>query len=399
MNSADLLSRIGPPKSPISPVKSKEDKKQLLSSLGTLDPPNQLRLALALGVPPANELLAADTIILALSFDDCWRFTRQLSSVRRSVDATGLFSALRSFLRLQSKPNIKQWIKGLMSVAKQWQGKDSAFPNPATVEEFLGLIGVLLQGPVPVGVWRSRKGTEDKNQLAEVLDVCFALCQGSPTVKSLSQCADILAAAVRTHSLGLTELNDDRYLDPVGVLWTALVERLNPAVRSASLDDVAMLLQALSTFPGRATKFQELVRTLLDGRAQFDSASVALIAKFDGANENADMELTLERSLTDDIETSELARVLIRAWDAAARSTTSEELLRELSSTLDRLFGIRLFGVVGDRSEYHHMIHEFESQAVVGKTVVVLRPGVERVSKQLTTVVFKAVVKPAQESA
>ena len=68
-----------------------------------------------------------------------------------------------------------------------------------------------------------------------------------------------------------------------------------------------------------------------------------------------------------------------------------------MSTTLERLFGIKAFGKLGETGEDETRTHEFEPEAEISDAAVVVCPGILMVTPDEALVIFKAVVNAKRE--
>lgn len=401
MEPIDVKSRLGTPRSPIRPVKKKEERAALLTSMTMLEPLVQLRLCLAVGTRPPVELLTSQHISSALQLDDCWKFARLLAVPERSIDALAVLTAARSLMQTQGRPNVRRWARGLLSFAKLWQtGIPRAVPTEATAGAFLSVAASLLDHRAEAATWSMGKSAPPKQMLTDLVQISLELTKLYPTVGSLTLGSDLLTRAVNRHSFDPDALSmpPEEKLGAADALWIALSTELDRALVSIRLSDVQALLRAMASFPAKQREFGEVVATHLAKPDSLDRACVQVLSQYAESTGGEDTALEFAPGLHEDVETTELARLMMKAWDVAARLAPGGELAEEVTTTLSRLFGLKLIGEADQTAQYHPAIHEFEHGAGVSDVVRVVRPGVQRVTTNKSSVIFKAVVRAATEN-
>jgi hypothetical protein len=403
MDLKDAKARLGSLRSPIKTARKKEERSALLSSMEMLDPLEKLRLCLSTGVRPPAELLIPECISSAIQLDDCWKFASLLSTQEKIIDASGALSAYQILMRAQSRPQVKQWSKGLLSFARLWKaGTPHAQPSQATAITFLSAVAHLLEHRASLADWTPSKGARPGETLTTLVGISLELVEMYPTPGSLALGAELLAQAVSRHSLDLDELvvspETQENAGAADVLWRSLTAELKRAAIAIRLGDLQVLLRAMDAFPGKKLEFQASVAELLTKPEDLDRACIQVISQFADSAGQDDNSLAFAPGLHKEIETTELARVLMKAWDASASLISGEELAEEVTTTLSRLFGLRLIGEVGRSVPYRPPIHEFETGAAIADSVRVVRPGVQKASADSSSVVFKAIVRAAKDN-
>ncbi len=391
----DAKARLGPAGSPITSATKKEERSALLASMPILDPPAQLRLYLTLGTRPPGELLKH--IPSAIQLDDCWKFARLLATPTRAIDVTALLDASQAMMQKKSTPSVKRSTKGLLAVAKLWRtGAPPAVPTEATAVAFLRVATHLLDHRVNQTEWSMGKSNPPKQLLTNLMNISLELIEFQPSVRSLILGAELLTKAVNRHSFDLDALLPSKKdTDPTGALWVQLTAELKSALTLIRLDDAQTLLRAMSSFPRKTREFRELVAEHLATSENLDKACRQLLFECTDSTGQEENVLAFPPELHQDVETTELARMLMKAWDVLARLAPGEELAQEVITTLDRLFGLRLNGEQDKAIPYSPPAHEFEAGAAVSDSVHVVRPGVHKVMRDKSSVIFKAIVRAA----
>jgi hypothetical protein len=246
--------------------------------------------------------------------------------------------------------------------------------------------------------WGVGKSAPPRQLLTNLVSLCFELTELYPAIGSLILSAELLTKAVTRHSLDM-----DAFVPPSGMgtrptdtLWKRMAGELKSAVAAIRLGDVRELLRVLSSYPGKTREFRELVGEALATEG-IDLACRQLLVGYIELGTQEDSALAFAPGLHEDVETTELARVLMKAWDVSTLLAPAEELADEVITTLGRLFGLRLIGDAEQAIPYSPQLHEFELGATVADLVRVVRPGVQKVAANISVVVFKAVVRAAKE--
>lgn len=384
----------------ITPTRRKEDRTKVLASIVETPLLDQLRLYLSIGSKPPSLLVDPKNISAAIPLDDCWKYARLLSVSGRTIDASALLKACRILMGNPGRLNVRRCAKGLLSIAKLWQGMPAAsIPTETTATAFLSAMNTLLDIRAESKHQATGKQGIPQQLVAEIVSESFRLLVLYPTVGALLQLADLITKAITRHFLDfdLVVVAPDGNERLVDALWRLLTAELGSAIKAVRLKDLRLLLRAMATFPGKQREFRSMVDDYLNTRDDLERECRTLISEYSDPIEQEEGDLVVVPDIGDQVENIELARVVMKAWDLEAGIAQGQELAQEVRTTVDRLFGLRIFGNVGERGEYEPRFHEFEPGAEVSDAVIVVRPGILKVTSHESIVVFKAVVNAQRE--
>jgi len=367
--------------------------------MAELDPPEQLRLCLTVGNRPTAELLKE--INHAIQLSDCWKFARLLTIPERAIDATTLLSACQAMIKTQTRPDVRLWGRGLLSIARLWQGGEPPpVPTYSTVAAFLSSVTRLLDDRISQTELAKAKKSDPRPMLMQLLAISLALVVSYPSVSTLTMGAELLSKAANRHSIDPESISfspqDSR--DRIDELWARLKAELDSALTNIRLGDAQTLLRAMSIFPRRASEFQDFITSLRANPDNLDQASRQLLSQYDDSAGDSLPPIAFAPEISGDLETTELARVLMKAWDVSSNLAPGSELAEEIIATLNRLFGLRLIGSSSETVPYQTHVHEFERGAAVSDAVRVVRPGVQKIASDKSSIIFKSVVRASKEN-
>jgi len=400
MDSSSARVKTKPESPRITPTRKKEDRTKVLASIVETPPLDQLRLYLSIGSKPPSLLVDSKNISAAIPLDDCWKYARLLSVSGRTIDASALLKACRILMDNPARLNIRRCAKGLLSIAKLWQDMPAAsIPTETTASAFLSAMNTLLDIRAENKHQTTGKQDIPKHLLAEIVSESFQLLLLYPTLGALLQLAELLTKAITRHSLDfdLVVVAPDGNERLIDALWRRLIAELGSAIKAVRLNDLRLLLRATSTFPGKQREFRSLVDDYLSTRDDIERGCRSLLSEYSDAVEQEEVDPVVVPDGGDQVENIELARVVMKAWDLEAGIAQGQELAQEVRTTIDRLFGLRVFGNVGEEGEYEPRFHEFEPGVEVSDAVIVVRPGILKVTPYESIVVFKAVVNARRE--
>lgn len=403
-----ILASLASLRTPIIPIKVKTiDKgewKAVQDTISAQGPPVRLRNYLATKTNPPPELLDAQQISDAIPLSDCWKYADRLSVEVKEVviDTSELLRATQILMRGQPRADIRRWARGLLLIAsKTWKKhqKHKIAPTEATAVEFLTIANTLVEYGVPSQVWATGRKISPQQILPELVVTSLELVELYPSVRNAVLGADIVSSAIVRHSLDTDTLaSATTDIDPIARLWALLKAELTSALRAIRLSDARSLLKSMAKFPSKTREFARLIDEYLVDSRELDKACRSLLLEYTDSDSSdaADPEFLSESQ--QGVEITEFARIMLKVWDVSERLLPYDELSQELITTLDRLYGLRFIGNVGHTTRYSPAIHEFEPGASVSDSVQVIRPGVQIVSANKTSVVFKAIVRVEKES-
>jgi hypothetical protein len=260
----DLIqSAVGPPRTPIRPIKDKTERKDLLERARDAQPVDKLRILLACRAKPPDDLISSTVITGALNGADCWKYRSQLVKMSRTIEASAILESLRLDLSLQSKPDLIRWIRTVRSVAALWEeGPNRPQPSAETVIQYLRLAIVFLQDRADPRVWLASKRDPRPRLLCELVRSCVEAALLQPGSEVFILGLRSLNLAITKQKASFSECDDVALISGADLLWQKAFETLEGAMAIAKLDIIREMLSQLVDSPYKSSETKNRLSTI-----------------------------------------------------------------------------------------------------------------------------------------
>ncbi len=394
----DWLQLVGQPGAPLRRLKGSEARSvsgRLAAGEG-LPPEARLRGYLAMGRVPPEPLIKEETLAAALTLDDCVRFLPLLSPKIVSFNASVPLHAINVRFRQLLLSDTFRIAERLARSVNSWTKKNLT-PTTATVVEYLRLLTSLC-GSLPTQSGQSPKKRSKHYAYLGALLMTGIRWAGETRNEEVAVTALSAVSFARKVYARIEDMlvENDSLNNSYGKVWESAWRQVRSLASAGLVQRFDELLILMRDVPLREKRYQAGLEELFAHRGAFPSEIQMAISGRLGYEVSPD-KVSEQPSLgPESVVTSQLAAVLLHAWEARSDSTRAAEAFENLRSVLERFLGTRLRGEVGLIEDFNRRIHEFVEPLRASSKVRIVRPGVEMLHDGEIAIVIKALVE-AQE--
>lgn len=396
-----LTALVGPSSTPIKRLKgraAREEVRKLLKESGQ-GPELQLRGYLSAGRAPAPELLDETLIAAALDANDCAAFLPQLSREQIVIDAE---EALKAILRLTNRKqptNPRKLASGVARAATKWTRENKSVEiSHSTLISFLEVTRLLCMNMGNIAS-RARKSRKPSPLTTIVKAGTFWSARSAHAASTIAAVKTLKIAEEKVPQVMENLEHDAEFSRSFEILRQQSLHALSESAERGNASQFRQLASSLLAFAVFKKDATEKLKQLHEERGRFQESVQTELAELAGVPK-PDVSLTTEikTSVSDAVQTTQLASALLSAWMAREEGPKAKELFEELRSILQNFFGLKLRGNVGETGKYNPRLHEFAYGESKGEQVSLVRPWVEIVGGDGTVkVAMKALVKASGE--
>ncbi len=396
----EILVQIVSERSPIRIIKvlksSKVEIERLLAG-SQYSPQIRLRGYLTINQIPPQELVTEQLISKSLTLEDSLRFLPRLGRAMRLLDVEVPLAAISNGLSLCSHPSPRRLAANLGRIIAKWTvpGKGLELTQKS-LYELIRLIVVLVECD-RTGRPRSKPITRKeppRNPFVQLVKHVVTLAKSSEQrVRLLS--IELIATLYSARTIDMEELlsSDANFRSSAEELLERAIQDVEGFGLEGRVEEFEQCVNAVRTVPINQGQIESRLEAWHETASRFPEEIQGRLKSLLGMSDPVTQALPIAIDQADSVQTTQLATVLLRAWDAKEEGPNAKEVFEQLSSVLDLFFEIRLRGTVGETEKYNPRIHEMGFGERPTQRIKVVRPWVEFSDQGVATVVIKAIVQ------